>query len=197
MGVILKSDGRKEEIRPRDGHFTLLEISNLLDGLIVPHFVGEYWLFINVTGFKQGLSFNEPASALFNYPIAGSCFIALVDELPPQFFLSDKNETNIEDGPSTIERRNSPIENSSNKEESKSDKHYELCAQTYNKIFSKNRTNKNIKKRFLIITKNNETKDISNNISSQIEILNTLLNTFLHNEEYERCQRIVDLLKEY
>lgn len=178
MGVILRPDGRKEEISPKNGKFSLYEISELLNGLIEPHFVGDYWVFINKTAFRKGLPYNEAATALFNYPISGSCMIIKEVELPAQFFLTNNTP---------------PKDNTEKNKEDKERELQEFFDKTYDLIFKKKRTNVQITKKFIILN-GNDVLDITKDTTKQFIVLDKLMEYYMGKEEYERCAAIKSLL---
>lgn len=204
MGIIITPDGKKRRLSPEKDFFTLYEISDILGGLIDISFVGDKWIFVNKLGHKLDLGYNETASVLFNYPIAGPCIIADQEELPPQFFMDDKkfdssydyeDEDEDDDINDRIQKRRN--ESETKKEDVNNDDKLkeDIIKEANYLLFETGKTTDEILENFIVYRRGNNTINYTGNLEKQLDILNDMMNYFLKIEEYEKCQNISNLMQ--
>jgi hypothetical protein len=87
MATLLKINGEKEELFPTDETFQLKEISQIIDGIVEPIFIGEYWLFYCRNGKVLDRPLNNIASDMIGLPVYGNVVIANDSELTKSFFV--------------------------------------------------------------------------------------------------------------
>ena len=206
MGIIITPDGKKRRLSPDKEFFSLYEISDILGGLVDISFVGNKWIFVNKLGHKLELGYNETASMLFNYPIAGACIIVDEEELPPQFFMDDKRYDNDYDEDEDededeihherMQKKKNENKNENKKEESNDDKLREDIIKEANYLlFETGKSTDEILENFIVYRRGNNTINYTGNLEKQLEILNDMMEYFLKIEEYEKCQNISNLMQ--
>lgn len=200
MGVVITPSGEHKRLKPQEGEvFSLWEISEILDGIVDIAFIGNKWIFINKLAHKRQFPYNETASLIFNYPIAGLCIVLNEEELPPQFLIPDKikevenylHENNDEtylknDSFKKMEKDKTSGDNSKMKEDTLKEAYYLL--------FETGKDIDEIPNNFIIYRKGNKVIDLSNDIDKQMHLLNELMNFYLELEEYEKCSNISKLI---
>jgi len=87
MATILKTDGTKVMVLPVGEVFTLKEISTIIDGIVEPIFIGDYWIFHAKNGNFLDRGANNTASVMVGFEIFGPIILAKDDELSPSFFI--------------------------------------------------------------------------------------------------------------
>ena len=85
MAYLITYDNKKIKIDPsNNGRFTLKEISDHLDGMVEPIFVGNWWIFKKYNMDEN--QYNEIISKKLNIDIYGDCMFVEEDLLESCFF---------------------------------------------------------------------------------------------------------------
>lgn len=201
MAVIITPNGEKNKLSPKKDFFTLYEISIILGGLIDVSFVGDKWVFVNKLAHKKGMEYNETASVIFDYPIAGLCLVADEHELPPQFFSPNRDDMDEIDE-MMRERYGSQhdeedYDEENNELESNEDSKIEndIINEANYLLFETGKTFDEILKNFIVYRRGNNTINYTGDIKKQMEILDIMMYHFIKLEEYEKCGNISKLLE--
>lgn len=213
MAVVITVQGKKINYKPQRGKFTIQEISEYLDGLVEPTFIGNNWVFVNKNGIQLRLPYNQYASAIMGFNIYGLCLIVPQEELPCQFFLNDKNNELLDkqdiDELFEYTEPNYYIKNINYNEFDNNENKEDLYTKFQNDEIEKNKLdilyysayknliekhvpfNKLIKK-FIIFDDGINIIDVPTT-ESQIKILDKMITYFSEKEEYEKCIEILKL----
>lgn len=199
IAYLIKPDNEKVEIKPKSHRFHLKEISEYIDGLVEPLFVGKWWLFKSRT--RKGLKKNSELSEKMNIPIYGNCLLIDEDLLEPYFFfpeelilatakeIAEKKLSELHIDPLKDENEEMGVIDTVKEAESKRF----IYNDTYDAIFSgKNITS--ILREISIYDDGYRRFNIAP--SKQLEFLYDFLDFFIEKEEYEKCEKIKKVIEQ-
>lgn len=186
--TIINLDGRVEEIQ-KEGPYTIAEISNILDGIVIPLFFGEFWIFYLKTAESDPALLNKKASDILRMNIYGNVILAKDTELTPSFFFPPEIQKDIKEiaskmASNMMEDETFRNELEINEEEVKS----KIMNEAYDIITTKSFSS--LMKDFVIYNDGIKKVYINANYEDRIEVINIMLNYFTEKEEYDKCIEI-------
>ena len=196
MATILRAIGNQEQYDAATEHITIQEISRLVNGLIEPTFIGEYWFFSCKNAQRLKRDFNEPASQLLGLEIFGDVVIAKDTELSPSFFFPpgvvDEIRAMGKNVAKKIIQENPELVEENLTEEQKEEAMEVMMEEGYKNLLRTPRSFMTIMKNFEIYNDGKQLIKIPPIKEERIKALDTLIDYFTKKEKYEKC---ADLIK--
>lgn len=201
MAIVITPSGKKLNYKSKNEKFSIIEISEYLDGIVKPVFAGNNWIFVNENGIQLKLPYNQVASAMLGFNIYGLCLIVSQDELPCQFFILNENQNmknyqqinrnNFESAGGIDYSGDEFLSNIYKKEQEKL-RIKQIYLQAYKNLIENKIPFEELKNNFIVYKENDNIINTSD-YESRIDILNKLIDFFTEEEDYEKCIEFVKL----
>lgn len=190
MATLLKTDGTKEAIMPMSEVFSLREISLILNGIIEPIFIGEYWLFYCKNGKGLNLPLNQPATNMIGMEVYGSIIIASDSELSPTFLIPPEIVHEIKAVGQRIMDKQQPVAEEDIPEELKEQALDSIMESGYKFLISEGREFDSIMTNFELYNDGIDKIVIGPDKVKRIGAIDKLINHFSEKEDYEKCANL-------
>ena len=191
MATILWVSGKTEKFEPPNDILSIAEISRIVNGLVEPLFVGEYWFFTCKNGLRLKRDFNGRASELLGVEIFGDVLIAKDNELSPTFFFPPEVIREIQAMGANLAqkmiRENPELAESKVSEEEKEVAIDKMMESGYNSLIKKGKTFAQLMKHFELYNDGIQSVNIAPVKEESLKAMDTMITYFTEKEDYEKC----------
>jgi len=189
--TILRSNGKTEDII-KDEPVTILEISKIINGLVEPVFIGEFWVFTCKNGQRLKRDLNEKASNILNFDIYGDVVLAKDTELTPSFFIPPdvmKEIKSISDNlVNNLVTQNGDDDSGDLPKIDDEKVLNSIMNEAYKRIMGT--PFDDLMKNFIIFDDGIKKVTINTNYNDRIDAVNKLLDFFIEQEDYNKCKQL-------
>lgn len=190
--ILVNTDGTRVNITQKIE--SIKTISELLNGIIEPIALGEWWVF-KLRDIRTDL--NNDITKIINIPTYGPCILAKEDELPKYFFYPKewfKKKENDDIYEDVLNKKSDSLYNIKEDDDT-NDIELSALNDLYYNLFP---VDKNVDYKLLDKEINKKLKKDPEYLSAstyQIEMMDKMLEVFIEEEEYEKCNNIYNLKK--
>ena len=200
MATIIRTDGSKEKYSPVGDYITIAEISMLINGMVEPIFIGEFWFFLCKNALRLKRDMNPIASEILGMEVWGDAVIASDDELSPTFFFPKELVKEIKAMGAHISKKiineNPALAEDAVPEEQKEAAKEIMMRSGYKKLLKSDKDFNSVMKNFEIYNDGKQIINIPPVKEERYKAVDILINYFSDKEEYEKCSELVNFKKE-
>lgn len=197
MATILRTNGKREEYTCKDNHITIAEISTIVNGLVEPLFIGEFWFFLCKNALRLKRDLNNQASEILGMEVWGDAIIAKDTELSPTFFFPEQVIKEIKVMSAQMAKKiikdNPEISESKVTDEEKIEATNHLMHEGYKNLIESGKSFQLLMKNFEIYNDGVNVINVPPVLEARIDATNILIDYFTKNEEYDKCAKLIEL----